>query len=72
MDLLFFHQGRPYGVEFKFNEAPKVTRSMRIALEDLRIEHLWIVYPGIHSYPVEENITVVSLRHLKEINGRLG
>ncbi len=61
LDLLFFHGGRPYGVEVKFSEAPKVTRSMRVALKDLGLVHLWVVYPGEQTYPVDSEITVLPL-----------
>lgn len=64
IDLFFLHQGRRYGIEFKFNEAPKVTKSMRIALKDLGLQHLYVIYPGQHSYPAEEKITVWPLQHL--------
>jgi len=49
IDLLFVVKGKRYGVEIMFNEAPTATRSMRIALEDLRLQHMWIIYPGEHS-----------------------
>lgn len=58
LDLFFISGGKRYGVEFKLNEAPLMTRSMHIALNDLSLEHLWVVYPGRKSYPVHEKITV--------------
>ncbi|HDO30435.1 MAG TPA: DUF4143 domain-containing protein, partial [Desulfobacteraceae bacterium] len=61
VDLFFSKDGRRYGVEFKFNEAPKISKSMHIALADLRLSHLYVIYPGKESYPVAENISVVSL-----------
>ena len=61
LDLLFLHKGQRHGFEIKFNEAPKLTKSMRTALNDLQLDHLWIVYPGEHRYPVEANATVVPL-----------
>ena len=57
VDLLFTRGGRRHGVEVKFSEAPRVTRSMRTALEDLSLDHLWVVYPGRHAYPADERIT---------------
>ncbi|MCP4415912.1 MAG: hypothetical protein GY805_04770 [Chloroflexi bacterium] len=54
LNLLFFHNGCSYGVEIKFQEAPKVTKSMRIALETLNLEHLWVVYLGSHTYLADE------------------
>ena len=62
LDLLFVHGGRRHGVEVKFAEAPSTTRSMRAAIEDLALDHLWIVYPGEDRYPIEENITAWPLR----------
>ncbi len=69
LDLFFLYRGRSYGVEVKFNEAPKITRSMRIALEDLALDHLWIIYPGKHTYPVHEKITVLPLRDVADLPG---
>jgi predicted AAA+ superfamily ATPase len=57
LDLLLVHEGRRYGVEFKFSEAPEVTRSMRIAVETLQLERLFIVYPGTSEYPVDAVIS---------------
>ncbi len=49
--------GRFYGIEVKLSEVPKVARSMRIALEELDLEHIWLIYPGHEIYPLEDNIT---------------
>ena len=57
MDLFFVVNGRRHGVELKFSDAPATTRSMHTAIEDLSLDHLWIVYPGRHRYPVDERIT---------------
>ena len=46
LDLVFQFQGKRYGMEIKFNEAPSLTPSMRIATSELALDHLWIVYPG--------------------------
>ena len=59
LDLLFFAGGKRFGVEFKFNEAPTVSKSMRSALHDLGLQHFWVIYPGDHSYPVHEKITML-------------
>lgn len=61
VDLFFSKDGNRYGVEFKYNEAPKISKSMHIALNDLGLSHLYVVYPGKESYPVAKNISVVSL-----------
>ncbi len=67
IDLFFLSKGRRYGVEAKFIEAPKVTRSMRIALEDLDLHHLWIIYPGKVSYPAHKRITVWPLHDIARL-----
>lgn len=61
LDLLVLKKGKKYGFEFKMSEAPGITRSMRIAKENLELEHLWIVAPVRESYQVEERITVNTL-----------
>ena len=58
LDLFFALDGRRHGVEFKLDEAPAATRSMWTAIEDLSLDHLWVVYPGRHAYPVREDVTV--------------
>lgn len=67
LDLFFLHRGQRYAIEVKFTETPKVTRSMQTALHDLRLEHLWIIYPGQHRYAVHEQITVWPLRDVTEL-----
>ena len=61
LDLLMEIRGRSIGVEFKRADAPGVTRSMPLALADLALDTLWIVYPGTRSYSLDERITVRSL-----------
>ena len=61
LDLMFFQEGKRFGVEVKFNEAPNITASMRTTVKDLSLEHLWIVYPGKDEYPMDKNITTLPL-----------
>lgn len=65
LDLFFNHKGRRLGFEFKRNSAPTTSRSMRIALEDLELDHLFVVYPGHRELPLAEKITAVPLRNLE-------
>ena len=67
IDLFFIKAGKRYGVEFKFNEAPKVTQSMRIAINDLSLDHLWVIYPGENEYPVDKKISVIPLAQAGKI-----
>jgi predicted AAA+ superfamily ATPase len=59
LDLLVTVAGKRYGFEFKYADAPGANRSMRIAIEDLELEHLWVIYPGRHEYDIDENISVI-------------
>ncbi|TLN14923.1 ATP-binding protein [bacterium] len=71
LDLVFQFQGGRYGMEVKFNEAPSLTPSMRIASSELSLQHLWIIYPGKETYPVTQNITALPLMNLESIRERL-
>lgn len=59
LDLLVTFGGKRHGFEFKFSDAPGTTRSMRIVLQDLRLERLWIVYPGNQPYKLDRGISVL-------------
>jgi len=71
LDLFFPHRGRSYGVEIKFNEAPAATKSMRIAIDDLGLKHLWIIYPGTERFPIDKHITAWPLRDVAKLRGEL-
>jgi len=64
LDLLLFKDGRRIGVEFKRSDAPKLTPSMRIALADLRLDALYVVYPGLHRYALAPQVEAVPLQAL--------
>ena len=72
MDLFFIVNGRRYGVEMKYAEAPRLTRSMQTAVEDLSLDHLWVIYPGEHAYEAHPKITVWLLRSVVVLAGQLG
>jgi uncharacterized protein len=61
LDLLWEENGKRYGVEFKWGDAPSTSRSMHIAIEDLALEHLWVVYPGDRAFPMTEKISALPL-----------
>lgn len=66
LDLLVFHEGKRIGFEFKYNEKPTTSKSMRIAADDLKLDRLYVVHPGKHSFPLTENITATSLPDVLE------
>lgn len=64
LDLLVFHEGKRLGFEFKYSEKPRTSKSMRVAESDLNLDHLHVVHPGQHSFPLSENISATSLPDL--------
>ncbi len=64
MDLVLFKGGRMYGVEIKRQDAPTMTPSMRIALEDLKLEHIVVIYPGTKRYDLHKKISVVPIQQI--------
>lgn len=61
LDLLLFKNGRRIGVECKRADAPVLTPSMRIALHDLKLDHLYVLYPGDKRYNLAKNVEVLPL-----------
>jgi predicted AAA+ superfamily ATPase len=61
LDLLLFKRGRRIGIECKRADAPAITPSMRIAMEDLKLDELHIVYPGRRAYSLAKGIHVAPL-----------
>ena len=61
IDLFWQKDGKNWGLEVKYADAPKLTKSMRVVVEDLSLEHLWIIYPGPESYQLSDSVTVSSL-----------
>ncbi len=67
LDLLMIRNGRRTGVEFKRADAPKMTRSITIAMDDLKLDELVIVYPGSRTYPLSDRVKVLPLTEIGTI-----
>lgn len=61
LDLVFEKKGKLYGIEMKYTQAPSLTPSMRFALTELSLKHLWVVYPGKEEYSLNRSVTVIPL-----------
>ena len=66
LDLLLFKDGRRLGVEIKRMDAPTLTPSMRIVLENLRLDRLVILYPGSTRYALAKRVEVLPLATLEK------
>ena len=72
LDLFLTHRGKRLGVEVKYSDRPATTKSMRIAQQDLSLDHLYIVHPGEHEFPLDEGITAIPLLKLLNSLKRTG
>jgi predicted AAA+ superfamily ATPase len=66
LDLLVRRGNLRRGFEFKLTSNPRVTPSMRSALEDLGLEELVVIHAGAESYPLTSRIRAVALARLRE------
>jgi hypothetical protein len=69
LDLLVVRGTERIGFEFKYADAPRPTKSIRAALDDLKLDRLTVVYPGDRNYDLDRRIRVLSLRSLESLAG---
>ena len=69
VDLVLFKHGRRIGVECKRMDAPTMTPSMHIALHDLKLDRLVVVYPGTRRYALADRVDVIPLLELVGAEG---
>ena len=67
LDLVFIRKGKLFGIEVKYDEACKLTKSMKAALSELSLQHLWVIYPGKETYDLDKKITVLPITNIKSI-----
>jgi predicted AAA+ superfamily ATPase len=72
LDLLVRRGNQRRGFELKLTSSPRVTPSMRSALEDLDLEELVVIHAGAESYPLTSRIRAVALIRLREDVAPLG
>ena len=61
LDLFILRQGKRLGFEIKYVDAPKITKSMKIAIDTLKLDHLYILYPGKHTFSMEQHISALGI-----------
>lgn len=67
LDCLLLKNGKRYGFEFKFQDAPACTKSMHIVIQDLKLTRLWVIYPGENKYPISDKIDALPLQNCLEL-----
>jgi hypothetical protein len=71
LDLLISRGGAKHGFEFKFTDAPATTKSMRVAMTDLKLKRLFVVYPGTRRFELDDDIIALPLTGLLEESASL-
>ncbi len=66
IDLVFLRKGRMYGIECKRQDAPTLTPSVKIALKDLGLERIAVIYPGTQRYALAKKVEVVPVSALAD------
>ncbi|MCI5064282.1 ATP-binding protein [bacterium] len=61
LDLLIVKDGKREGYEIKYTDSPKLRRSMDIAVQDLKLDSLTVIFPGKGRFPLNDHITAVGL-----------
>lgn len=72
MDLILRRGDRLLGVECKRADAPRMTPSLHIALGDLQLERVAVIYPGDKRYPLSDRVEAVPFEALAEPRGLFG
>jgi uncharacterized protein len=68
LDLMFLFRGYRFGIEVKYSESPKLTRSEKSALTTLKLQHLWVIHPGNHSFPMMDRVTAIPVKDVIKLD----
>jgi predicted AAA+ superfamily ATPase len=61
LDLLICKHRKKIGFEFKYTDSPSLTSSMKIAMETLELDNLYVIFPGAGDFPLAKGIRAMSL-----------
>ncbi len=64
LDLLMMVEGNRIGYEIKRSERPKITKSMRSAMETLKLDRLYLIYPGDRSLELDSKIFLLPAKEM--------
>jgi predicted AAA+ superfamily ATPase len=69
LDLLIARGGRKRGFEIKRTSVPKLTKSMAVAIESLKLDRLDVIHAGDQSFPLAEKVQAIALEDLGDLLG---
>lgn len=64
LDLFFIRDGKRIGVEIKRTDAPKPRKGYGVLIDSLRLDHLYVIYPGERRYPIRDKCTALPFREI--------
>jgi len=64
LDLLALTGRQRLGFEMQLAESPRTTKSMRTAIHDLRLDHLYVIHPGELRFALDDGITALPAREI--------
>jgi len=67
LDLLAITDGKRIGFEMKLSESPRTTKSMRIAIQDLHLDHLYVLHPSELRFALYDHITALPAREIPSL-----
>jgi len=73
LDMVTSLGGWRFGFEFKHNDTPQITKSMREAAEDLRVKRVFQIYPGHETFALDETgrFMAIAWRDLKNVRAQM-
>ena len=66
IDLILQKGDALYGVECKRTDSPRITPSIKIALNDLNLKRVLVIYPGTQRFPIAKHVEAVPLQTLSK------
>lgn len=69
LDLMIVRGNERIGFEFKYADQPALTKSMNVALEDLKLKSLTVVFPGEGDFPLKDRVRAIGLKTLLSKSG---
>jgi len=73
LDLVAMSGGCVFGFEFKHSDTPSITKSMRVAAEDLKAKRVFVIYPGPDTFALDQagRFVAVAWRDLSNLRPRM-
>jgi predicted AAA+ superfamily ATPase len=68
IDLFIILDGKRIAFEFKCLDRPKLKPSMKISVEDLNLDHLYVIYPGEETLSLSDKVTAMGLEQFKNFS----